>query len=107
MARIPYAGLTLTEAHSTKMELLLTEFVLSQMQMEGSTYYRADALSATSAANAEESGPEAKAKAKPKPKSTPKVKGTPKPKSSAGAPETGEIENGADPTGEDDEELPW
>ena len=41
--RIPFAGLTLSEPHSNKLEVMLTEFVLSLMQSEGSTYYRADA----------------------------------------------------------------
>ena len=81
--RIPFAGLTLSEPHSTKLEVMLTEFVLSLMQSEGSTYYRADSSAMASEVSKkrkhtgeegqEDTGPKPKAKSKAKAK----AKGTP------------------------------
>ena len=42
--RISYLGLTLSDAHSSQVEMLLTNFVVSQMQTPGSTYYRSEAV---------------------------------------------------------------
>lgn len=78
--RVPFVGLTLSESHSAKLEMILTNFVLTQMQTEGSTFYRADAAAGPAAgtkrkAETETEGsqgqerPKAKAKGKGKAKS--------------------------------------
>eukprot|EP00435_Cladocopium_sp_Y103_P050067 s89_g15.t1 len=41
--RLPYFGLTLTETHSKKLELQLTDFVVAEMKREGSTFFRPEA----------------------------------------------------------------
>ena len=109
--RIPFAGLTLTEAHPTKLELILTEFVLSLMKSEGSTYYRANASALEPEASKkrkhtgedgqEDTGskPKGKAKAKGQPKATPKAN------QSKDTDATAETDADAGEAGEDD--LPW
>ena len=68
--RVPYHGFTLSECHSGKLEMILTNFVVTQMQTEGSTFYRSDAVVTTDSSNkrageeSQEERPKAKAKAK-------------------------------------------
>ena len=40
---ISFCGLTLSDCHSSHMEMTLTNFVVSQMMTEGSTFYRSEA----------------------------------------------------------------
>ena len=81
--RISYLGLTLSDAHSSQVEMLLTNFVVSQMQTPGSTYYRSEAVDQGNQQqdqaakggkrknkNTEEERPKAKAKAKNKKEQT-------------------------------------
>ena len=81
--RISYLGLTLSDAHSSQVEMLLTNFVVSQMQTPGSTYYRSEAVDQGNQPhdqaakggkrknkNTEEERPKAKAKAKNKKEQT-------------------------------------
>ena len=114
LARVPYAGLTLSECHSTQLEVLLTQYVLSQMRTEGSTYYRADASAIGASGqggqkrkNGEQEGEDQttetkpkKAKAKSKPKATPKASQTKDPD-----PET--VEETEDAAGGEEDDLPW
>eukprot|EP00435_Cladocopium_sp_Y103_P014446 s3581_g3.t1 len=44
MERVPYFGFVLSEQHGKKLELLLTEFLLAQMKVEGSSHYRPEAV---------------------------------------------------------------
>lgn len=111
--RIPFAGLTLSEAHSTKLEVILTNFVLSLMQSEGSTYYRPDAsaMAAEASRKRKHAGdeedttdpkPKGKAKAKGKPKATPKANPSPE---ETGAGQKDEEVQGAE--AEEGDDLPW
>ena len=80
--RISYLGLTLSDPHSSQVEMLLTNFVVSQMQTPGSTYYRSEAVDQGNQQeqaakggkrknkNTEEERPKAKAKAKNKKEQT-------------------------------------
>ena len=97
----PYMGLTLSESHSTQLELILTNFAVTLMQTEGSTYYRAAAKRKSEGEGNEDEPPKAKAKAKGKAKGKPKAKPTPEAETDAQAEEP-EADN-------DDEEvqLPW
>lgn len=99
--RVPYMGLTLSESHSTQLELILTNFAVTLMQTEGSTYYRAAAKRKSEGEGNEDEPPKAKAKAKGKAKGKPKAKPTPEAETDAQAEEP-EADN-------DDEEvqLPW
>ena len=114
--RIPFAGLTLSETHSTKLEVILTEFVLTLMQTEGSTYYRAGASAkaseGTKKRKLEEEGEDEDCGPKPKSKAKAKAKGQPKaPPASQSAKKAGETgpEETADPVEEagGDDDLPW
>ena len=42
--RVSYLGLTLSDSHSTQVEMILTNFVVTLMQTEGSTFYRSDTV---------------------------------------------------------------
>ena len=44
LERVPYYGFVLSEQHGKKLELLLTEFVLAQMKIEGSSHFRPEAV---------------------------------------------------------------
>ena len=44
LERVPYYGFVLSDQHCKKLELLLTEFVLSQMKIEGTSHYRPEAV---------------------------------------------------------------
>lgn len=107
--RISYLGLTLSDAHSSQLEMILTNFVVTQMQTEGSTYYRSEAA----AQGNQKVGPKGpkrknestkeerpKAKAKGKNKNNEQTKDDDK----ATAPEAGDDDNAAE-DGED--ALPW
>lgn len=107
--RISYLGLTLSDAHSSQLEMILTNFVVTQMQTEGSTYYRSEAA----AQGNQQVGPKGpkrknestkeerpKAKAKGKNKNNEQTKDDDK----ATAPEAGDDDNAAE-DGED--ALPW
>jgi hypothetical protein len=84
LERTPYWGLALSERHAWKVEVVLTDFVLSEMKKEGSSHYRPECV-------AEPRTEETKAPTpKPGPKKRPK---TPKTGQQAGASEgTGEGE---------------
>ena len=80
--RVPYHGLTLSECHSGKLEMILTNFVVTQMQTEGSTFYRAEAVTAVGTSGSDsnkrssddcgqDQRPKAKAKPQPKPRPEP------------------------------------
>ena len=42
--RVSYLGLTLSDSHSTQVEMILTNFVVTLMQTEGSTFYRSETV---------------------------------------------------------------
>lgn len=44
LERIPYWGLALSERHCRKVEVVLTDFVLSEMRREGSSHYRPECV---------------------------------------------------------------
>ena len=102
-------GLTLSESHSTKLEMSLTNFVVTQMQTEGSTFYRAEAVGA-----AEGSGSANKRSAEPgdsqseRPKAKAKVKGKAKASNKRAEPEA-QVQEEQDETaaGTDSPVLPW
>lgn len=60
LERVPYYGFTLTELHAKKLEISLTQWMLSELKKEGSTHFRPDAV--------EEPEDESDKKAQPKPK---------------------------------------
>jgi hypothetical protein len=74
--RVSYLGLTLSDSHSTQVEMILTNFVVTLMQTEGSTFYRSDTVAQGKQQeqvtkggkrkneNSKEERPKAKAKAK-------------------------------------------
>ena len=113
--RLPFLGFTLSEVHSKKLELQLTDFIVSEMQREGSTHYRPEAVQQVDTEEAEGKPvpkPKPKGVSKPKPKNQGKNKketdGATGEEEEAGKPpnkkprtETGE-ENPSDP-----ESLPW
>ena len=85
--RVPYHGLTLSECHSGKLEMILTNFVVTQMQTEGSTFYRAEAVTAVGTSgsdsnkrSSDDCGQDQRPKAKAKVKNTAKGKPQPKPR---------------------------
>lgn len=105
--RVPYLGVTLSENHSTHLEMILTNYAVTLMQTEGSSFYRADAAGSETAGSNKRKGsgpgegepPKAKAKAKNKAKS--KAKATqeePAPEDDEANPEGSELAA---------EELPW
>lgn len=65
--RLPFLGFTLSEAHAKKLELQLTDFIVSEMKREGSTHYRPEAVQQVELGEAtEEETPTVKAKGKAK-----------------------------------------
>ena len=84
--RVSYLGLTLSDSHSTQVEMILTNFVVTLMQTEGSTFYRSDTVaqgkqqeqvtkgSKRKNENSKEERPKAKAKGKSRPKTTTKLR---------------------------------
>eukprot|EP00435_Cladocopium_sp_Y103_P020629 s1684_g5.t1 len=72
LERIPYCGFTLSEAHSKKIEVQLTDFIVSEFKKEGSTHYRPEACQSPGVDTAEtDPKPKKKSKAKAKPKAEP------------------------------------
>ena len=72
LERIPYWGLALSERHCRKVEVVLTDFVLSEMRREGSSHYRPECVV--------EPGPDGATDGNGTNKPTPKPKGGPKQK---------------------------
>ena len=77
LERVPYFALTHSEVHSKKLEVQLTDFIVSEMKKEGSTHYRPEACQEPAEAG-QESLAVPKGKAKNKRPST--ESGTPSPK---------------------------
>ena len=44
LERVPYYAFTLTECHSKKLEVILTQFLVDEMRREGSTHFRPEAV---------------------------------------------------------------
>lgn len=44
LERVPYYAFTLTECHSKKLEVILTQFLVDEMRKEGSTHFRPEAV---------------------------------------------------------------
>ena len=44
LERVPYYAFTLTELHSKKLEVILTQFLVDEMKKEGSTHFRPEAV---------------------------------------------------------------
>ena len=104
LERTPYWGLALSERHARKVEVVLTDFVLSEMKKEGSSHYRPECV-------AEPRTEETKT---PTPKPAPKKRSKPKTGQQAGASE-GTVEREGEDKNEDEDggeksdasSLPW
>ena len=68
LERVPYFGVCLSESHCKKLEVQLTDFVVTEMKKEGSTHYRPEACQDPGIEESSEAEPKAKAKGKAKPK---------------------------------------
>ena len=107
-------GMTLSESHSSHMEMMLTSFVVSEMGTEGSTFYRSEATThcgpnaseskRKNASGEEGQPPKAKAKAKGKAKAKNQPKSTREPNEEVD--EDAEPEETEDAGGHGDT-LPW
>lgn len=73
--RIPYWGLALSELHCRKTEVVLTDFILSEMRREGSSHYRPECVLEPGTDGATD-GNGTVPKAKPQPKKKPKTRNT-------------------------------
>eukprot|EP00435_Cladocopium_sp_Y103_P040722 s2841_g11.t1 len=108
LERLPYFGFVLSEAHGKKIEMQLTDFVLTEMRNEGSSHYRPEACQEPSAETGSESAQPKKQKSETAPKGEPKPK---KPrKTSKKEDETEEVPAEAAAAGEEEEKnspLPW
>ena len=109
--RVPYHGLTLSECHSGKLEMILTNFVVTQMQTEGSTFYRAEAVTAVGQVEVIPTNvPVTTAvrtnarRLRPKSKNTAKGKPQPKPRPEPANAQEEEAEGG---DGNESPVLPW
>ena len=113
LERVPFVGFTLSEQHSKRLEVQLTDFIVAEMKREGSTHYRPEACnSGDGEGNSEE-------KPKPKPKPNSNKGGKPNKNKPAEKEEEGEevpeppqkkTKTGDAAEADDDEEnetLPW
>eukprot|EP00435_Cladocopium_sp_Y103_P027001 s4446_g6.t1 len=112
MERLPYVGFVLSEAHARKLEVLLTDFIVQQMKVEGSAHYRPEACAQP---GAEEQGTNEEPKPKGKKNKNSGSDAEPKPKKTRkGAAKNADEGEGEMKEGEDEGEgegtsspLPW
>ncbi len=114
LERVPFVGFALTEQHSKRLEVQLTDFVVAEMKREGSTHYRPEACNSGEVDGNSEEGPQPKPK--PAAKNNSKNKGKPpknkneKEEEGEEAPEPPQKKPKTEEAADDDEEnetLPW
>ena len=110
LERIPYYAFTLTESHSKKLEVILTQFLVDEMKKEGSTHFRPEALQEPQVDSAQDlkkrpKGGEEGSEVQPKKK--PKAKAKAKNKKDDDDGENGDDEQGAGEGDDNTSPLPW
>ena len=105
LERIPYFAFTLTEAHSKKLEVILTQFLVDEMKREGSSHFRPEALQEPGTGEADSAEKKRKSEEQ---EVRPKRKAKAKAKSKKEDDELEKIEEtGADEEEEQNSPLPW